>query len=147
MVDPNNQIFEDRNSNAIIKKSNNELIVSCKNTIIPNSVTSIGAYAFYGTSLTSITIPSSVTSIGSFAFANSSNLTSITIPSSVTYISNNVFYGCSKLTAISFELPTGWWYADSASATSGTSIDLSNANQNATYFENTYMAKHWKNGS
>ena len=38
---------------------------------IPNSVTSIGEYAFYGcTSLTSISIPNSVTSIGSYAFYN-----------------------------------------------------------------------------
>ena len=38
---------------------------------IPNSVTSIGAYAFkYCTSLTSVTIPNSVTSIGDLAFAN-----------------------------------------------------------------------------
>ena len=37
--------------------------------VIPNSVTSIGSYAFYGcTSLASITIPDSVTSIGSDAF-------------------------------------------------------------------------------
>ena len=40
------------------------------NLIIPNSVTKIGAYAFYGCSgLTSVTIPNSVTSIGSSAFS------------------------------------------------------------------------------
>jgi hypothetical protein len=38
--------------------------------IIPNSVTSIGDYAFYGCSgLTSVTIPNSVTRIGASAFA------------------------------------------------------------------------------
>jgi len=46
---------------------------------IPNSVTSIGDYAFYDcTSLTSVTIPSSVTSIGSHAFYICTNLTSVT---------------------------------------------------------------------
>ena len=46
------------------------------NLVIPNSVTSIGNYAFYGCSgLTSITIPDSVTSIGEWAFANCSGLT------------------------------------------------------------------------
>ena len=45
---------------------NNELATSIT---IPNSVTSIGNYAFRGcTGLTSITIPNSVTSIGYFAF-------------------------------------------------------------------------------
>ena len=45
---------------------------------IPNSVTSIGKFAFYGCSgLTSITIPNSVTSIGSGAFKGCSELTDV----------------------------------------------------------------------
>ncbi len=59
---------------------------------IPNSVTSIGQYAFSGcSSLTSITIPNSVTSIGEYAFYWCSGLTSVTIPNSVTGIGNNAF--------------------------------------------------------
>ena len=68
---------------------------------IPNSVTSIGNRAFYGCSgLTSITIPNSVTSIGNYAFYNCSGLTSITIGNSVTSIENYAFYGCSGLTSV-----------------------------------------------
>ena len=67
---------------------------------IPNSVTSIGDRAFSACSLTSITIPNSVTSIGSFAFAGCSSLTSITIGNSVTSIGNNAFHSCSSLTSI-----------------------------------------------
>ena len=68
---------------------------------IPNSVTSIGSYAFYGCSkLTSVTIPNSVTSIGNYAFYDCSGLTSITIPNSVTSIENNAFSGCSGLTSV-----------------------------------------------
>ncbi|MBR3708637.1 MAG: leucine-rich repeat domain-containing protein, partial [Lentisphaeria bacterium] len=49
---------------------------------IPDSVTSIGLYAFSRcSSLTSITIPDSVTSIGRWAFSRCSSLKSITIPS------------------------------------------------------------------
>ena len=53
---------------------------------IPNSVTSIGDYAFLGcSSLTSITIPNSVTSIGDRAFSNCSSLTSITVDENNSY--------------------------------------------------------------
>ena len=45
---------------------------------IPDSVTSIGDYAFYGcSSLTSVTIPDSVTSIGYYAFRYCSSLKSV----------------------------------------------------------------------
>ena len=68
---------------------------------IPNSVMSIGVYAFeICTALTSITIPDSVTSIGWYAFYGCTALTSITIPNSVTSIGEDAFYGCTLLTTI-----------------------------------------------
>ncbi len=101
-VESGNTIYDSRNNcNAIIRKSNNELIAGCKNTIIPNSVTSIGEGAFGGcSSLFSISIPNSITSIGNSAFNNCLGLTSISIPNSVTSIDNKAFYGCSGLTSI-----------------------------------------------
>ena len=101
-----------------------------KDLVIPNSVTSIGSYAFYGcSSLTSVTIGNSVTSIGSWAFEDCSSLTSVTINSDaivkkayssssnishifgsqvteyiigndVKKIGDNAFYKCSSLTSI-----------------------------------------------
>jgi hypothetical protein len=59
---------------------------------IPSSVTSIGAYAFAFNPLTSVTIPNSVASIGAYAFAGN-ELTSIVIPSSVTSIGTYAFAG------------------------------------------------------
>ena len=100
-----NTIFDSRNNcNAIIKKSDNTLIVGCKNTVIPSGVTSIGNYAFYNCSgLSSITIPSSVTSIGNSAFFGCNSLTTIAIPSSVTTIEGFAFMNCSGLS--SFTIP------------------------------------------
>lgn len=101
-VESGNEKYDSRNNcNAIIETSSNTLIAGCKNTIIPNSVTSIGSYAFDNcSSLTSITIPNSVTTIGNYAFYRCSGLTSITIPNSVTSISSYAFQNCSGLTSI-----------------------------------------------
>ena len=68
---------------------------------IPNSVTSIGGYAFNGCSgLTSVTIPNSVTSIGDNAFRICKSLTSVTIPNSVTKIGTRAFLDCKSLNSI-----------------------------------------------
>ena len=89
------------NCNAIIETATNTLVFGCKNTTIPNSVTSIDQEAFYScTGLTAITIPNSVTSIGNYAFAYCTGLTSITIPNSVTNIGKSAFSGCTGLYSI-----------------------------------------------
>ena len=80
VVDSGNTIYDSRNNcNAIIETETNTLIAGCKNTTIPNSVTTISDYALYGCSgLTSVTIPNSVTLIGVGAFSYCS-LTSVNI--------------------------------------------------------------------
>jgi len=91
--------------------------------VIPNSVTDIGDFAFYGCGLTSVVIPNSVTNIGRQVFYDCTNLanvtlgtnvvsighdafvycnlTSITIPDSVTTLGDGVFISC-NLTNITF---------------------------------------------
>ena len=69
---------------------------------IPDSVTSISSYAFYGcTSLTSITIPDSVTSIGINLLNGCTSLTSASISNSVKNLKESIFYGCTSLTSVS----------------------------------------------
>jgi hypothetical protein len=72
---------------------------------IPNSVTSIGNYAFKECSgfTGSLTIPNSVTTIGDEAFRDCSGFTgSLTIPNSVTTIGDYAFENCDGLTNIFF---------------------------------------------
>jgi uncharacterized repeat protein (TIGR02543 family) len=88
------------NQYSVVLNLNNELVTDL---IIPNTVTSIKSYAFYGcSSLTSIEIPSSVTYIGRYTFNNCSGLTSVVIPSSVTSVGDYAFYNCLALTEIKY---------------------------------------------
>ena len=97
-----NFIYED----DVLFNKDKSKIVSFRNQkiesyIIPDSVTSIGDYAFSGcSSLSNIVIPDSVTDIGKCAFSHCSSLSNIVIPDSVTSIGNDAFLRCSSLSNI-----------------------------------------------
>jgi hypothetical protein len=97
-----NTMYDSRaNCNALIHTATNTLIRGCQNTTIPDSVTSIGDWAFGGCeSLTEITIPNSIKSIGYEAFSICKSLKSITIPDSVTSIGERAFEYCKSLESI-----------------------------------------------
>lgn len=100
-VNSGNPYLDSRDDcNAVIETATNTLIRACKNTTIPNSITSIGYGAFYNLNgLTAITIPNSVTNIGEGAF-DSSDLQSITIPSCVKTIGEGAFLFCDSLKTV-----------------------------------------------
>lgn len=72
IVDEGNAIYDSReNCNAIIETATNTLIIGCRNTTIPSSITTIGNHAFnylLDWEINSITIPKNVISIGDYAF-------------------------------------------------------------------------------
>ncbi len=84
--------------NCLIETASKELILGCKNSVIPTD--------------------GSVTSIGESAFEGCSGLTSVTIPDGVTSIGNSAFSGCSGLETVYYNGCRGSW--------SGISIDSNN---------------------
>ena len=99
IVEQGNLTYDSRgNSNAIIDTYSGELVGGCKNTSIPQGVTSIGECAFWGCSyLTNIKIPEGVTAIEGYAFHGCSNLESITMPKGLERIERGAFRDCKSL--------------------------------------------------
>ncbi|MDR0312912.1 MAG: leucine-rich repeat protein [Treponema sp.] len=95
--------------NAVYRSLNNcvlqgnTLIFGCKNSTIPTTgVTTIGTRAFYGISgLSSVTIPNTVSSIGDYAFYGC-GLQNVTISSGVTRIGDYAFSNCTNLISVTF---------------------------------------------
>lgn len=101
-VDKQNKIYDSReNCNAVIKSADNELIIGCKDTIIPENVSKIGKAAFYGSvDLKYMDIPQNIKEIGDEAFGGCKELKNVTIPSGVIKIGIRAFSSCGNLTSI-----------------------------------------------
>lgn len=85
-------------SNAIISKDGSTLVAGCKNTIIPETVVTIGSESFMNQlHLSNVSLPATVTTIEDYAFCGCTNLTEIEIPKSVEAIGEYAFSGCSLM--------------------------------------------------
>ena len=73
--------------------------------VIPETVETIGDYAFYQCKFSEVTVPDGVKNIGAFAFGRSNNLRSISLPDTVNNIGSYAFYGCQSLREV--KLPSG----------------------------------------
>lgn len=80
VIDEENKVYKVVD-NCVLEKQTNKLVVGCKESIIPEYVTQIGAGAFAGSkNITSIIVPDTVTLIEYGAFAGCSGLTEMTLP-------------------------------------------------------------------
>ena len=106
-VDPANTTFNSNNNcNALMRTSDNTLVLGCRSTVVPSSTKIIGAYAFDGCiHLQSVSFPDGLTTISNYAFAVCSDLQSISLPVGLSSIGNYAFTRCSSLQSVS--LPEG----------------------------------------
>ena len=105
-----NEVYYSKN-NCLIEKSTNKLIQGCKGSTIPDGVITIGQYAFWGSSLTSVSFPSSVVRIETGAFRGS-QFTSLHIPSTLQSIGMDVFNYCDKIETISVDPDNEVYYSE-----------------------------------
>lgn len=98
------KIVIDKEFNSVpVTAIGNEAFQNSKITsvFIPNTVTSIGKFAFYScANLSDINFPTALTTIDDFAFSMCSSLTKLTIGNSVTYIGSHAFDSCSSISTI-----------------------------------------------
>ncbi|MBP5409845.1 MAG: leucine-rich repeat protein [Prevotella sp.] len=104
-VEKGNPVFDSRdNCNAVIETATNTLIIGCPQTVIPNTVTTIGATAFSGKpGLTSVDLPDGITTIEWAAFWANAAMTSVHISKTIVNFGESPFGGCSKISSFTID--------------------------------------------
>jgi hypothetical protein len=79
--------------NCIIETDSDTLIAGCNSSVIPDYVLHIGDNAFYGSGVSQIALPQSLVSIGGYAFYNTAHLKEMDIHASVATVGYWAFGG------------------------------------------------------
>jgi hypothetical protein len=98
-VDDRNPVYKSRNSNSIIERATNRMVLACSTTQILPEVTNIGANAYLNTP-SLLVLPDGIKTIGFCAFAGCEDLHTIIIPASVERIERAAFGHCRQLTNV-----------------------------------------------
>ena len=108
-VDYANPIYSSQD-NCVIEIATNKLVLGCKTSVIPETVTVIGNSAFYGcTGLTEITIPDAVTTIEASAFRGCTALETINIGIGLTTVGNTAFAAATAVTDVYYSGRASQW--------------------------------------
>ena len=175
IVDSENSVYASVN-NVLFNKSKTKLIlypagITNSTYTIPDTVTSLGAWAFKSARfntvvipntiseldegvfdssyLTSVDIPSSVNTIGLYAFSDCPKLALMTLPNSLTSIDSQAFAGCTALTEVtlgsdfnaSLNISSGNYTADVMVAMFNSLKDLTGATAKTLTLGSTNLAK------
>jgi len=104
-VEKGNPVYRSE-GDCLIETDKKILLAGCMNSVIPSSITEIGAFAFVRCKgLQSVSVPEGVRRIGQAAFSCCENLQSVTLPNGIVLIGDDVFYHCEGLQSI--EIPEG----------------------------------------
>ncbi len=101
-VAPTNPVFNSANNcNAVMRTSDNTLMLGCRRTEIPSTTVSIGEGAFFGCiGLTSVSLPIGLMNIYNSAFLGCTGLTSLALPEGLAHIGSSAFSSCSQLQVV-----------------------------------------------
>lgn len=101
-------VYADNNDKQIVGLNLPATVTGDVKIVVPDGVTSIGANAFDGVDyddgrsrVVGVTLPDSLVSIGNYAFADTA-ISSVTVPASVKTVGEHAFHGCVGLTSVVF---------------------------------------------
>ena len=106
VVDAANKNYSSVN-NCLLTKDGKTLVLGCKTSDIPDTVTEIAEAAFKGSGVTAVYIPAGVASVGASAFEDCKSLTKVVFKegSKLTSFSDRMFANCTDLEKV--VLPAG----------------------------------------
>lgn len=102
-------IYEDKSKDFVIEAGVlKEYHGESADVVIPDGIVEIGDNCFKGLKIKSVEIPDSVTTIGEYAFHWCTSLSSIKITNSITGIGKEAFNGCWNLNAVYIDDLSSW---------------------------------------